>query len=330
MPRSLLSKSFTVSMVLHAGFLGLLLVLASRYPVLSDAPLRVRILEPPGQPAAPPAVPQVIAPPAASRAPSGYPGELRRPPDPPARPEKSREPTPPPPGEVSKSREGSSEGGDRSAGPPGGSSRPDLREPAPPPSPRLAARPTPDPVFPRTDSTPEPSRSAPIIAEPEPSGLRLGGPLQARPSPPVTERAPSPGGKARPSLREQIASLGSGLTADIGSAKQTVDLNNREVRFVDYLSLVKRRIERIWTYPEEALQHGVGGDLLLVFTLNKAGTLTDVRLIYSSGFPVLDQEAMRAVKLAAPYDPFPSQLGEEPWNISASFHYNLPRRFRRN
>jgi protein TonB len=52
--------------------------------------------------------------------------------------------------------------------------------------------------------------------------------------------------------------------------------------------------------------------------------------VHSSGFPILDQEALRAVKQAAPYDPFPPQMGDEPWNISASFHYYLPYRFRRN
>ncbi len=135
----------------------------------------------------------------------------------------------------------------------------------------------------------------------------------------------------RPSLREQIASLGSGLTGDAGgTAKQTINLDSREPQFVPYLARLKRRIEREWVYPEEAQRHSVGGELLLVFTLNKAGTLTQIQLVHTSGYPILDAEALRAVKAAAPFDPFPPQLGEEPWNIAASFRYNLPYRFRRN
>jgi protein TonB len=131
-------------------------------------------------------------------------------------------------------------------------------------------------------------------------------------------------------IRDQIASLDSGKWAEgQGSGKQTVDLDNREIRFVDYLALLKQRIERVWTYPAAAANNGISGDLLLIFTLNKAGTLIDLRLVQSSGFPVLDEEAIRAVKQAAPYDPFPPHMGGDPWNIRASFHYNLPYRFRR-
>ena len=65
---------------------------------------------------------------------------------------------------------------------------------------------------------------------------------------------------------------------------------------------------------------------MLIFTLNKAGTLINIRLVQSSGFPILDEEALRAVKVAAPFDPFPPQMGEDPWNIRAFFHYDHPRR----
>jgi outer membrane biosynthesis protein TonB len=53
-------------------------------------------------------------------------------------------------------------------------------------------------------------------------------------------------------------------------------------------------------------------------------------LVQRSGFPILDEEALRAVKAAAPFDPFPTQMGESPWNIRAFFHYDNPRPFRRN
>lgn len=151
------------------------------------------------------------------------------------------------------------------------------------------------------------------------------------PSLPAFKGQPPAAGPVRPSLREQIASLGSGLTGDAGgTAKQTINLDSREPQFIPYLARLKRRIEREWVYPEEAQRHSVGGELLLVFTLNKAGTLTQIQLVHTSGYPILDAEALRAVKAAAPFDPFPPQLGEEPWNIAASFRYNLPYRFRRN
>jgi protein TonB len=95
------------------------------------------------------------------------------------------------------------------------------------------------------------------------------------------------------------------------------------------LNRLKRRVEREWQYPEEAQRNGVSGELLIVFTINKTGVLTSIRLAESSGFPVLDAEALRAVKAAAPFDPFPPQLGDEPWNIRGFFRYNIASRSRR-
>ena len=165
---------------------------------------------------------------------------------------------------------------------------------------------------------------------PERPGLSLGGPTRELPTPGVPPASPGAGG-TRPSLREQIAGIGSGLTADAGNlAKRTVNLDNREPRFLDYLARLKRRIEVEWMYPEEARQVGMGGELVLIFTLNKAGTLTNIQLVESSGFPVLDNEALRAIKTAAPYDPFPPQMGDDPWNISAIFRYHSQYRYRRN
>jgi len=125
--------------------------------------------------------------------------------------------------------------------------------------------------------------------------------------------------------------LGSGLTADTGgAARRTVPLDSREPRFLDYLARLKRHIQSEWVYPEDAQRLGMTGELALVFTLNKTGTLTYIRLVESSGFPVLDEEALRAVKAAAPFDPFPPQMGDEPWNISAVFRYYSPYSYRRN
>jgi TonB family protein len=184
----------------------------------------------------------------------------------------------------------------------------------------------PEPAAPRPERIPEASPQAP-----ERSGLSLGGPSPAAPSLPGSKGSPPVVGPARPSLRDQIASLGSGLTEDVGGpAKRTVSLDSPEALFVNYLSRLKRRVQREWVYPEEAAKNGISGELHMVFTLNKAGSLIFIRLVHSSGFPILDEEALRAVKVAAPFDAFPPQMGDDPLNIAATFYYNLPRYLQRN
>jgi protein TonB len=115
-----------------------------------------------------------------------------------------------------------------------------------------------------------------------------------------------------------------------GPAKQTVSLDDRRPRFMEYLARLKQRIASEWTYPEDAQRVGVSGDVEIEFTLNPAGTLVYIQLTRSSGFPVLDNEALRAVKNAAPYDPFPRQMGAEPLNIVGQFTYYSVHRYRRN
>ncbi|MBI4537340.1 MAG: TonB family protein, partial [candidate division NC10 bacterium] len=211
-----------------------------------------------------------------------------------------------------------------------------------PPPPPVVARP--EPLRPPPAARPsgpmaEVPRAIPAVPAPEPlppprperGGLSLGGPSLG-----TLDRIPAPtapGGSSIPrrSLRDQIAGLGSGLTETDIPGKRTIPLDGPEPAYKDFRELIKRRIYRVWAYPEAARENGIGGELLLVFTLNKAGSLLGVRLMESSGFPILDQEALRAVKAAAPYDPLPPYLVDDPLNITASFHYNLPsHRFRRN
>ena len=309
MREPVLNRSFAISFVLHAGLVGLLLFLA-RPPLSPDRPIRVRLVEPPPVAAAP-----------ESRGPA---------PQPVPRPVPKAPPAPP-------ARSGSSERNVRD----------DRVAPPAPPAVSPPTRPVPTPEPPATSSPPPQvaSRPAPEVAPPtiEPrreslqeripsdgSGLSLGGPPLEVPSPGAVSGSPR-AGSARPSLRDQITGLGSGLTADAGgAARQTINLDDRQPRFLDYLARLKQRIQHEWTYPEEARRVGMGGELVLVFTLNRAGTLTHIQLVQSSGFPSLDNEALRAVKTAAPYDPFPRQMGDEPWNISAIFRYQSQHLYRRN
>jgi protein TonB len=156
--------------------------------------------------------------------------------------------------------------------------------------------------------------------------LRLGGPSMretARRAP----RDPGSAAPARPSIAEQIAKLGAGMRVESG--EQTIGLDSPDPRFVPYLERVKRRLQQAWRYPQNAVALRIGGDTFVIFTVNKAGTLTDVHLLEGSGIPMLDEAALRAVKDAAPYDPFPPEMGERPKNITALFQYSLPQFIRR-
>lgn len=77
-----------------------------------------------------------------------------------------------------------------------------------------------------------------------------------------------------------------------------------------YLADWRSRVESVGNqyYPEASLRYGIYGSLEMLVTVRKDGSLEDIDILRSSGYAVLDEAAMRIVRLAAPYSPFPDEL----------------------
>ena len=77
-----------------------------------------------------------------------------------------------------------------------------------------------------------------------------------------------------------------------------------------YLHSWRRKIENVGNlnYPSEARRRKLYGSLRLMVAIRPDGSLKEVELLESSGHPVLDDAALRIVKLAAPFAPFPDEL----------------------
>lgn len=79
---------------------------------------------------------------------------------------------------------------------------------------------------------------------------------------------------------------------------------------VQYQEIWRRKVMRIGqiNYPEEARQQKIFGELRLAVQIQRDGTLKSVEIIHSSGQKILDDAAIRIVRMAAPYMPFPPKL----------------------
>lgn len=90
------------------------------------------------------------------------------------------------------------------------------------------------------------------------------------------------------------------LTA--ASAKQSVD--------AAYLLDWRQRLEAVGNkyYPEASIRYGIFGDVRLMVVILQDGSLEQVRVLSSSGYAVLDEAAIKVVRMAAPYSPFPPEL----------------------
>ncbi len=138
-------------------------------------------------------------------------------------------------------------------------------------------------------------------------------------------------------LRPTPAEIAKGLSASGGIPdfhpdgtpdEPIIDINTREVNFFSYLQHLKQKIQAVWIYPAVAARAGIGGSLLLEFSISKEGQLLGVTLLDSSGHTVLDESAMRAIKSAAPFYPFPPRLTAKRIRIRANFVYITGNSFR--
>jgi protein TonB len=77
-----------------------------------------------------------------------------------------------------------------------------------------------------------------------------------------------------------------------------------------YLQAWRRKVETIGNlnYPDEARRKSLYGSLRLLVAITPDGGLKEVRVLDSSGHKVLDDAAIRIVRLAAPYAPFPPEM----------------------
>ena len=86
--------------------------------------------------------------------------------------------------------------------------------------------------------------------------------------------------------------------------------DTRESQIAGYLDGWKRRIERVGTlnFPNEARRRSLSGNPVLEVAIGANGTLQQVLVRRSSGYSELDHAAMNIVRLASPFDPFPSAM----------------------
>lgn len=110
---------------------------------------------------------------------------------------------------------------------------------------------------------------------------------------------------------------------DVGQAGSAINLNTKDFKYVGYFAGLKEKIEWAWVYPQEAQMSGQQGTLTLTFRILRSGELAEVKRVRSSGFPLLDDAAVRAVRDAAAFAPFPDNWPDADITIVANFTYHL-------
>ena len=95
--------------------------------------------------------------------------------------------------------------------------------------------------------------------------------------------------------------------------RKFVGARSQEYRFAQYVDTWRLKIERIGNlnYPAEAKERKIYGRLQLTVAIKADGEIEGVEINKSSGYKILDQAALRIVRLAAPFEPFPPGIRKD-------------------
>ncbi len=98
-------------------------------------------------------------------------------------------------------------------------------------------------------------------------------------------------------------------------------LMTQDVRYRGYRYAIWKRIDKRLYYPEAAAAGKVRGKVVLRFEVTRDGQLATLKLIESSGFPLFDEEALMAVRRAAPFPKFPPAISANRLAIKSEILY---------
>ena len=101
--------------------------------------------------------------------------------------------------------------------------------------------------------------------------------------------------------------------------------DTRESNVAVYLDSWRRKIERVGTmnFPDVARRQKLSGTPVIEVNIGSDGKLLQSVLRRSSGHAEIDEAAMRILKLAAPFDPFPAELNASHDEIRIAYEWQF-------
>lgn len=191
---------------------------------------------------------------------------------------------------------------------------PETARPAPEDAPKAVAEPSTPPRH-----KPKPPR--PTVAETSPAAAPIA------PQPAETTRfaaapttVPTPGAPGAGNGPGGAGGIGAGAQ---GAGRGAVGDGPINGPGDDYLNRLRRHLKQFQTYPEDAKNQKQEGVVLLDITIASDGTVLGVAVARSSGFPLLDDAAIKMAHDASPVPPFPPNYPQTHGTTTIPASYTL-------
>ena len=115
------------------------------------------------------------------------------------------------------------------------------------------------------------------------------------------------------------------ITAD-NKRELIVSIDAKQTDVANYIGAWRNKVERIGTlnYPKELLQKNRKRSPVVEVSIARTGSIRSAKILRTSGSATTDQAALRILRLAAPYNPFPDELavGNDALTFVYEWHFS--------
>jgi periplasmic protein TonB len=159
-------------------------------------------------------------------------------------------------------------------------------------------------------------QSRQLMMQPKPAPAAV--PVAPAQPEPQAETAPGPTAADLLQRSADIARLEAQISRDWENyqkrpRRKFVGARTQEFRFARYVEDWRLKVERIGelNYPQAARDQRLYGSLVVTVSIKADGALEKVEINRPSGHKLLDEAAVRIVKLSAPFAPFPADISKD-------------------
>lgn len=167
--------------------------------------------------------------------------------------------------------------------------------------------------------TPRPHYEPPEKSAPRQAKAPAPAPKKAARPPAQTHAERSTGSGGRDSRDARRGASDGGRTASTASrgAARVDQAGNAAAS--NYPGKILARLRRALRYPREARRERLRGEVRVAFTVSRNGAVGAIRVVRSSGSPILDQAAVETVRRAAPFPAIPDGRSSWPFTVPLAF-----------
>lgn len=118
----------------------------------------------------------------------------------------------------------------------------------------------------------------------------------------------------KPSIEKKFQTINQFNLNSNDDINTTID----NVNFKPYLKSLQEKIKSNWNPPNDAISK----KNLFLFKILKDGSLSNLKLLQTSGHQNYDQQALIAINKSAPFDPLPNEFSKKSIDVQFTFDYN--------